>query len=279
MGALSVPHAPKTPKGGICNRQGILYKTTCLRCKSEGRTTNYIGESGPSMLERYGEHLQDAQTKSSSSHMETHRAQEHPDREDSRNLFRGDVIATESSALVRMVKEAVLIREYKGDNLLNDILEYNRCLIPEITTRVGHRVMEQIVSKQDGALANVENTSDMKRGRDRDDQSIENDDNKEETQHETQKHMKMMKNNKKHEENNLKKLIQKIRIRNKLAKYKFTPKFTTEHSNNKNLQNLQDKFAQFPNVTFVVEAPVDVIVVDNLDNHQVGFENLKPRQE
>ena len=200
------------PKGGTCSRQGILYKTTCLRCKSEGRSTNYIGESGRSMQERYGEHLQDAQTQSSSSHMETHRAQEHPDLEGCRDLFRGDVVATESSALVRMVKEAVLIREYRGDNLLNDILEYNRCLIPEITTRVGHRVMEKVVGKQEGALVSIKNTSDVKRGREKDDSNIGietkagNDNQQDETQKETKKQTKI-KNKKKHEHNNLQNLI------------------------------------------------------------------------
>ena len=43
------------------------------------------------------------------------------------------------SSLVRMVREAIMISEYDGDNLLNDILEYNRFLLPEITTKVGQR--------------------------------------------------------------------------------------------------------------------------------------------
>ena len=41
----------------------------------------------------------------------------------------------ETSSLVRKVREAVPIREYVGDLLL-DKLDYNRCLLPELTTMV-----------------------------------------------------------------------------------------------------------------------------------------------
>ena len=41
----------------------------------------------------------------------------------------------ETSSLVRKVREAVPIREYVGDLLL-DKLDYNRCLHPELTTMV-----------------------------------------------------------------------------------------------------------------------------------------------
>ena len=154
------------PRGGNCTRQGVLYKTTCLKCKSMGRDSNYIGESGRSLQERIEEHMQDAQGKSTTSHMETHRSEEHPEAEDSSLLFRADLISTAPSALVRMVREAVLIREYGGDNLLNDVLEYNRCLLPEITTKVGQRVMEEPKETREVGLETLVSMSETKRSRD-----------------------------------------------------------------------------------------------------------------
>ena len=90
---------------------------------------------------------------------------------------------------------------------------------------------------------------------------------------ETMKQEKMKTKHKKNE--NLQNMIQKIRIKNKLAMYKFTPKFTTE-DNTTNSWNLHVKFEQFKNVMFVVKTPVDVIVDDI---PQVGFNNLQHNQE
>ena len=72
--------------------------------------------------------------------------------------------------------------------------------------------MEKVVGKQEGALVSIKNTSDVKRGREKDDSNIGietkagNDNQQDETQKETKKQTKI-KNKKKHEHNNLQNLI------------------------------------------------------------------------
>ena len=67
---------------------------------------------------------------------------EHPEIPEAHSVFNATVLSLETSSLTRMVREAVLIRDYRGDNLLNDKLEYNRCLLPELVTRVGKLCIE-----------------------------------------------------------------------------------------------------------------------------------------
>ena len=49
-------------------------------------------------------------------------------------IFQMQVIASHKSAFIRMVNEAVLIRNFKG-LLLNSKLKYNQCLIPAIEVK------------------------------------------------------------------------------------------------------------------------------------------------
>ena len=97
--------------------------------------------------------------------MQTHVDMEHPEVEDSSTLFRADVITSAPSALVRMVREAVLIREYEGDNLLNDVMEYNRCLLPELTTKVGLKMREEPTKTREIDLDSIHKMTDNKRVR------------------------------------------------------------------------------------------------------------------
>ena len=40
----------------ICNRRNIVYRSTCLICKDQGKKSIYIGETSRTLLERAGEH-------------------------------------------------------------------------------------------------------------------------------------------------------------------------------------------------------------------------------
>ena len=130
-------------KGGNCFRKSLVYCTTCTLCLKEGKTTQYIGESGRSLQERYAEHVADATKKAPTSHMETHRAEHHPHVEDASSIFKVKVISHENSSLVRQVKEAVLIQEHGQNMLLNDKYEYNRCLLPKLQVQFGSKPVEE----------------------------------------------------------------------------------------------------------------------------------------
>ena len=43
-------------KPGDCRTRSVVYSNTCLICKSEGRDTKNLGETGRTMLERSREH-------------------------------------------------------------------------------------------------------------------------------------------------------------------------------------------------------------------------------
>ena len=163
------------------------------------------------------------------------------------------------------------------------IQEYNRCLIPEITTRIGQKVAEDKEITKDTICGQLKNTSKTKRGREEEDSTNDekddktehaektkdmnekdNDKDKEDEKKKTQKKKKTMVNR------NLQSMINKLKIRKKLAQYKFTPQFTNTHTN-PNLQNLHIKFNQFQNVTFAVKAPL-VDIVDIVDDKHEGVD-------
>ena len=118
------------------SRRGVSYHTCCNLCKAEGEKTYYIDEIGRSIREWYNEHRYNASSKKGTSHMKTHRALKHSDVNDAASIFSTSVINLETCSLVRKVREVVLIREYVGDLLLNDKLEYKRCLLLQLTTKV-----------------------------------------------------------------------------------------------------------------------------------------------
>ena len=62
-----------------------------------------------------------------------HDTQRHPGG-NVKDMFQMKVIASHRSAFIRMVNEAVLIRNFKG-LLLNSKLEYNQCLIPAMEVK------------------------------------------------------------------------------------------------------------------------------------------------
>ena len=95
-----------------CFKRNIVYKNTCILCKKEGKDAVYIGESSRSSNERATEHLNDFKRSKTDSHMYKHTETAHP-LEDEHN-FEFRVVKTFSSALMRQVTEAVLIRRQEG---------------------------------------------------------------------------------------------------------------------------------------------------------------------
>ena len=115
----------------ICKIPNIIYTNTCKTCKSEGRTTQYVGESSRTMLERAKEHVRDRTDAKKTSHMRDHTDEEHPGQEVG---FRFDVVKRCSSALERQVGETIKVKVLKkgGCNIINSKVEYNRCLLPTL---------------------------------------------------------------------------------------------------------------------------------------------------
>ena len=54
---------------GSCRTRSITYSSTCTLCRTQGRTTQYIGESGRSIYERAKEHLRQATYSNTKSHI------------------------------------------------------------------------------------------------------------------------------------------------------------------------------------------------------------------
>ena len=117
----------------ICRKKNVVYTSTCLKCKEKGETWVYVGETSRSLAERAGEHRQDLKDEKEHSHMFTHREEKHQGEEQVRMKF--SVAKVCRSALERQVRETVCIKllTKEGAHLLNNKIEYNRCLIPEIT--------------------------------------------------------------------------------------------------------------------------------------------------
>ena len=124
---------------GICRTMNIVYKNVCLTCKQENREAQYIGETSRTIHERMKEHARDLLQGDDTSHMLTHLREAHQDLDppttyaEVGKLFQTKVVRKHTTALSRMIHEAVTIREAKGV-VLNSKEEYNRCLVPTLTT-------------------------------------------------------------------------------------------------------------------------------------------------
>ena len=60
-------------ENGDCRRRNIVYQTQCLKCKTDGRDTLYVGESSRTAYERGIEHQRDWQDEKENSHMHVRR--------------------------------------------------------------------------------------------------------------------------------------------------------------------------------------------------------------
>ena len=133
-----MPTLPSQEGGikGSCKTKSITYTSTCTVCTGLGRTTQYIGESGRSIFERSREHLRQAKTKNTKSHIREHLEAQHPGVTPEPWVFRFSITGSYRSALDRQLSEAIQISRASGNNetILNSKLEFNRCLIPTLAT-------------------------------------------------------------------------------------------------------------------------------------------------
>ena len=129
---------------GDCQRRNVVYKTWCLTCQKRNRDSLYLGETARTAFERGGEHSRDFKTKKENSHMFCHHEQEHLEKGEEA-VFAMKVVRSHKSALERQINEAVLIANSWGSNLLNSKLEYNRCIIPTLSVKMGE---QEVVSRE-----------------------------------------------------------------------------------------------------------------------------------
>ena len=136
------------PKKAVeCKKRSITYVNTCLLCKKDGNRTEYIGESSRSVMERHGEHVEDASgKKKEDSHMWAHANSCHK----GQILFQIQTIKTHKNAFMRQISETIEIklRSRAGVHLLNSKTEYNRCLLPELSVQLGRNKQSEVEAGQ-----------------------------------------------------------------------------------------------------------------------------------
>ena len=125
---------------GDCRRRNVVYRTSCQACQVKGKDTVYYGETSRTGFERGLEHARDFVTMKDDSHMHTHTLEEHPGEEQVK--FSMKILKGHLSALTRQIHEAVVIKRNCDKNILNSKFEYNRCIIPELTVKMGSRDMD-----------------------------------------------------------------------------------------------------------------------------------------
>ena len=129
-----------------CTKRNILYETSCLQCKAEGKESVYVGESSRSSYERGKEHSEDYQNQTEDSHMEKHAMTSHNQEE--RPSFAMKVVKVHFSALSRQIHESVRIRRRAiGSTILNSKSEYNRCRLPRLVVETGEKPPKSTDSK------------------------------------------------------------------------------------------------------------------------------------
>ena len=95
--------------------------------RKEGSLYHYIGESSRSTYERGCEHKKDLEHRRTKSHLLRHCEEVHTEKNPDDIIFCMRQLSSHRTAFERQVREAVLIDEYSGPNLMNSKLEYMRC--------------------------------------------------------------------------------------------------------------------------------------------------------
>ena len=140
-------------RNGNCRKRNIVYQNQCLACLAKGKESIYYGETSRTGYERGQEHARDRDKEKEESHMFWHTMEEH-EKEEGEVKFRMKVVKAHTSAMMRQIHEATLIKRYTGQkNILNSKLEYNRCILPELTVQMGwktYNISEQEEEMQVG---------------------------------------------------------------------------------------------------------------------------------
>ena len=135
-------HTKKGPSR--CKRKSVVYTSCCQVCKQLGSPDGtYVGETGRTLFERAGEHLEDAANKKESSHIYKHWALNHPDLP-TQPEFCFTVIKTHKTPLDRQVHEAVKIA---ADGSLNSKCEFRQNHIKRLSVSLTSRELRDVESK------------------------------------------------------------------------------------------------------------------------------------
>ena len=126
---------------GDCQRRNIVYRTSCIECRRNGKKRYYFGESGRSGFERGKEHRTDFLSMNTDSHMLKHAVVEHGG--DTDLQFSMKVLKGHMTAFSRQIHEAVVIEKNESSSILNSRGEYNRCSLPRLTVKDGMREMKE----------------------------------------------------------------------------------------------------------------------------------------
>ena len=127
--------------GGCCTIRNVVYKTSCLECKKDGKVSTYYGETSTSLYERGQQHLDDYDKMEDDSHMIKHHVIHHGDREEKLE-FGFKVVKGHTSAFARQIHEAIMIEMNKeGGVIMNSKGGYNRCRLPRLTVMMGSMEM------------------------------------------------------------------------------------------------------------------------------------------
>ena len=143
-----------------CKRRSVVYETWCRTCQlreekkieekfeedekkknyelKKIKIFKYIGETGKSCYERGVQHLSDASSLKTGSHILKHYFDQHEGERLEDLEFGMKIRCTAKSAFERQVSESVIIQQESGmHHILNSRSEYNRCALPRLTTKLG----------------------------------------------------------------------------------------------------------------------------------------------
>ena len=129
-------------KAGKCAKENILYKLTCLECKENETTAEYIGESSRSLFLRTNEHLAGARRKESKNPIYNHGQMMHSSLQEAPR-FTVELLRTFQTPLARMIAESVTIDQSEADIIINSKSEWGSSRIPRLVIEVGQKVNQE----------------------------------------------------------------------------------------------------------------------------------------
>ena len=105
-----------------------------LGMQGAGREANYWGETSLSCYERAKVHLIEGRRKLEGSHIWLHILEYHKDEKlEIDSSFKFTVLSSHKSAFLRQLNEVIVMNNAKGI-VMNGKKEYNRCVVPKLTT-------------------------------------------------------------------------------------------------------------------------------------------------
>ena len=147
----------------------MVYKTYCISCQERDETRireeetdekkaaekirnikqhAYIGETSRSAFERATEHQSAMRQLDPSSHMLRHALDRHEGEKMKEIRFGMIVLQFTKTSFERQILESVTIQQNRHHHILNSRMEYNRCSIPRLSTRLGDREYKQYEKEQ-----------------------------------------------------------------------------------------------------------------------------------